>query len=137
MWLTSNDDCISMASDTFAVYFDFGSALLNKKARSEVSALAETLKAKGDNLTGVRVVGFADRVGSAAANEKLSKRRADAVRNFLFSNGVKNAKVLETRWFGDSVTTTLCPKGMPKAALIKCLQPDRRVEIEIDYMTGK
>ncbi len=136
IWTTSADECKFMANDAFAVYFDFGNASLNKKARREVAALARSLKAKGAKLQGVRVVGFADRIGNAAANEKLSKRRADAVRRYLVSKGVKNAKVLETRWFGDSVTTTLCSADMKKSALIKCLAPDRRVEIEVDYTTA-
>lgn len=133
MWLTNANECKKMINDAFAVYFDFGSSALNQKARREIAALARSLKAKGGKLLGVRVVGFADRIGNAAANEKLSKRRADKVRGYLLSKGVKNAKVLETRWFGDSVTTTLCSADMKKSALVKCLQPDRRVEIEIDY----
>jgi outer membrane protein OmpA-like peptidoglycan-associated protein len=133
MWETDTDECTHVAHDAFAVFFDFGSAALNSKAQNEVSALANSLKAKGDALVGVRIVGFADRIGNASANEKLSKRRADAVRRFLVTKGVKNAKVLETRWFGNSVATASCSANMKKSALIKCLQPDRRVEIEIDY----
>lgn len=132
-WDGNAHGCKRFISDAFAVYFDFGSANLNAKGKREVSALAKSLKARGNELLGVRVVGFADRIGNAAANEKLSKRRADAVRHYLVAKGVKNAKVLETRWFGDSVTTTLCSADMKKSALIKCLQPDRRVEIEVDF----
>lgn len=133
MWQASTDECEKITHEAFAVFFDFGSSAINCKAQREISALADKLKAKGDSLVGVRIVGFADRIGNPSANEKLSKRRADVVRRFLVAKGVKNAKVLETRWFGNSVTATTCPAKMGKAALIKCLQPDRRVEIEVDY----
>ncbi len=114
-----------------AVYFDFGSAKLTAKGKAALDEIAASIKAAG-SVTGVRVAGYADRIGSAAANEKLSKRRADAVRQYLTKKGIVNAQVVETRWFGDSAPATTCDKGLSKKKLIACLQPDRRVEVEFD-----
>jgi len=71
-------------------------------------------------------------MGGAVYNETLSKKRAVAVRKYLVCKGIVNAQVVETRWFGDSVPATSCPKDMPRKDLIVCLQKDRRVEVEID-----
>lgn len=122
-----------VARDTESVYFVFGQSGLTKEGKKTLDALVAKVKAKGGSVLGIRIAGFADRIGNAAANEKLSKKRADKVRRYLLSKGVANAQVVETRWFGDSVAATQCPKGLSKAKLIKCLQPDRRVDIEIDF----
>ncbi|MDD2324762.1 MAG: OmpA family protein [Alphaproteobacteria bacterium] len=138
-WENGCDECggekqaaPQIQTETKSVYFDFGKAKLTKDGKKALDALAASIIAKGTSVTNVRVAGYADRIGSATANEKLSKKRADAVRQYLVSKGVINAQVVETRWFGDSVTATNCPKKLSKAKLIKCLQPDRRVDVEID-----
>lgn len=117
--------------ETKSVFFAFGKSSLTKEAKKALDVLAADIKAKGPVLA-VRVAGYADRIGKDAANEKLSKKRADAVRKYLLSKGIVNAQVVETRWFGDSVPEAKCSKKMPKKKLIKCLQPDRRVDVEIE-----
>lgn len=87
------------------------------------------LDLKGDK---VEVVGHADRIGSKAYNQKLSLQRADAVRDYLSTKGVP-AEHMRTRGAGESepVTTAgACAKGS-SAQVIACLQPDRRVDIEV------
>lgn len=136
-WENGVDSCGQAAPkivrETKSVYFAFAKSALTKDGKKALDALAADIKAKG-NVAGVRIAGFADRIGDAAANEKLSKKRADTVRKYLLSKGIVNAQVVETRWFGDSVPATKCPKGLSKAKLIKCLQPDRRVDVEVDFV---
>lgn len=138
MWLNSYDECkgeapAKVVRDTKSVFFDFGKSGLTAAGKKSLDALAADIKAKGAAVTGVRVAGFADQMGDAAFNEKLSKKRADAVRKYLVSKGIVNAQVVETRWFGASVPSTKCPKELSRAKKIKCLQPDRRVDVEVDY----
>jgi len=121
-----------VSRDTTSVFFAFGESKLSPEGEKALDALVADLKAKG-TVVGIRVAGFADRIGNAAANEKLSKKRADKVRRYLLAKGIVNAEVVETRWFGDSVAAAKCDKKMDKKAMIQCLQPDRRVDIEIDY----
>lgn len=140
-WLNDSEACtgvpaIRVSTNNAAVYFAFGSSALTPKSKRVLVAVAKQIKAN-PSVTGVRIAGFADRVGSAMANEKLSKRRADRVRRYLVSKGVVNAQVVETRWFGDSAAATNCKASLPKAELVSCLQPDRRVEIEIDAVKVK
>jgi outer membrane protein OmpA-like peptidoglycan-associated protein len=130
---TEAQPAIKLTTDRAAVYFAFGSSKLNAESKKVLDEVAAKIKAN-PTITSVRIAGYADRIGSAAANEKLSKRRADKVRKYLASKGVVNTQIVETRWFGDSAPATDCKK-MSKKKLIKCLQPDRRVEVEYDMIT--
>ena len=81
----------------------------------------------------VHVTGYTDRIGSRAYNLRLSQQRADAVRNYLVSNGgIDGARIdAEGKGMSDPVTTPgQCGKGR-SAAVIACLQPDRRVDLEV------
>lgn len=140
-WMSDSETCtgvpnIRVSTDRSAVYFAFGSSALTAKAKRVLRAVAKEIKAN-PSVTAVRIAGYADRVGSATANEKLSKRRADRVRRYLMAKGVVNAQVAETRWFGASAAATSCKTDLPKADLVSCLQPDRRVEVEIDAVRVK
>jgi OOP family OmpA-OmpF porin len=79
----------------------------------------------------VLVSGHTDRIGTDAYNQKLSERRSDAVRDYLVSKGVPKDKV-ETVGLGEKqpVTGNNCQQKNQKE-LIACLQPDRRVEVEV------
>lgn len=63
------------------VLFDSGSARLSSKAKSDLSAFAD--KAKQTRNYQVVLQGYTDSTGNAAANQKLSTQRADAVSNYL------------------------------------------------------
>ena len=137
-WVADCDPCAKPAPEVRipleerTVYFQLNKSTLTPEAKTKLSALANTIKANG-RVKSVRVAGFADRLGTAVHNEKLSKTRADSVRKYLVSQGIVNAQVVETRWFGDTVPATNCPKGMKRAALVNCLQKDRRVEVEVEF----
>jgi outer membrane protein OmpA-like peptidoglycan-associated protein len=67
------------------VYFKTGSAVLSPDAKQELTAVAA--KAKTYKGYVVSVLGYADPRGNAAANEKLSNRRAQACINYLKQSG--------------------------------------------------
>jgi hypothetical protein len=68
----------------------------------------------------------------ADGNQALSERRASTVRNYLIQSGIPANDVRATG-YGESkpVTTLQQCQGQAGAALIACLQPDRRVEVEV------
>jgi outer membrane protein OmpA-like peptidoglycan-associated protein len=113
-------------------YVPYNDTTLTPEAKHRLDALVKDTKAQG-NIRGARVVGFADRVGSPTTTEKISRKRAESVKNYLVSKGISNASVADMRWFGDSFPAANCPENLQKPALIACLGQDRRVEIEIDY----
>jgi outer membrane protein OmpA-like peptidoglycan-associated protein len=67
------------------VYFKVGSAAISPNTRQELLELANT--AKNHRGYVVSVLGYADPTGNAAANERLSNRRAQAVINYLKQSG--------------------------------------------------
>ena len=81
------------------------------------------------------MTGHTDRIGSAEYNQKLSKQRADAVRDYLVSKGVDRTKI-ETIGMGEKQPVVQCNQKEMKA-LIACLQPNRRVEVQVKGETKK
>jgi outer membrane protein OmpA-like peptidoglycan-associated protein len=79
------------AAREFAVYFDFGKATLTSDARSVIQQAAAS--AKQAPATHITLTGHTDTVGSESSNQRLSERRAAAVRKELISQGVPAAQI--------------------------------------------
>lgn len=76
-----------------AVLFDFDKSDLKAGAKTVLDGLAQKIVSEDSYVTIVYVTGHTDSVGSDAYNVGLSKRRADAVANYLKSKGVSASKV--------------------------------------------
>jgi OOP family OmpA-OmpF porin len=79
-------------------------------------------------VTNAQITGYTDRIGSKAYNLKLSERRANSVKDYLVSKGV-SASRLSTVGKGEADPIVQCSEKN-RTALIKCLEPNRRVEVE-------
>jgi outer membrane protein OmpA-like peptidoglycan-associated protein len=131
-WMVGRNNCgVTISEEARTVYFAFNSAALTREAHMKLDTLARALRAGG--IQQVQVAGYADRMGNPVYNEKLSKKRAEAVRHYLVAHGIAQADVIKTRWLGESEPTTNCPADLKRKDLIACLQPDRRVEVELVY----
>ena len=110
--------------------FDFDRAVLKEKGKQSLDGLM----AKLDNVKYdvIVAVGYTDRIGSEDYNKKLSVKRAEAVKSYLVSaHSIDPSNVfVDGKGEANPVTGTTC-KGKGRKQLIACLQPDRRVEIEI------
>ena len=83
----------------------------------------------------VVITGYADRIGSAKYNTALSQRRADAVKAYIVAQGVDGGRI-ETAAKGEADPVVSCDNIKGKAnhknkALISCLQPNRRIVLDI------
>jgi OOP family OmpA-OmpF porin len=121
------------------VLFDFDQAELRPNAPSALDDLANRIRAI--NLERVSAIGYADRIGSTDYNQDLSERRAQAVKAYLVSKGVDAARIVaEGRGEAQPVTGDQCSKMGKEVPtnkkLIDCLQPDRRVDVEIQGMSA-
>lgn len=78
-------------------YFDFDKATLKPEATAALSMHAERLKAKPVN---IRLEGHADERGTREYNMALGERRANAVKEFLMSQGV-DGSIVEVVSYGE------------------------------------
>ncbi|TDK67101.1 OmpA family protein [Sapientia aquatica] len=76
----------------------------------------------------VVITGYTDRIGTAKYNQKLSERRANSVKEYLVGKNV-GAERLVTEGKGEANPLVTCTEKKLKA-LIVCLEPNRRVEVE-------
>jgi OOP family OmpA-OmpF porin len=106
--------------------FAFNSADLSMP-QPKLDNIAAALMAD-PNINDVDVTGYADRLGSAQYNQKLSERRAKAVRSYLVGKGVAENR-LRAVGMGEANPVVNCTETN-RTALIKCLEPNRRVEVE-------
>jgi OOP family OmpA-OmpF porin len=117
---------ISLSSD---VLFEFDKADLRAEGQKKLDEISDRLK--GANVMQIAAIGHADRIGAENYNLQLSEKRAAAVKEYLATKGVDQSKVRsEGRGESESVTKDQC-KGVTGSKLISCLQPDRRVDIEV------
>ncbi len=107
-----------------SVSFNSNSAKLTPQARD---VLGEFLPKVADRR--LQVSGHADAMGSPEYNQRLSKRRAEAVRAYLIGSGVAGDKI-EVSAQGSAQPVKACPEQMRKSARRACLAPNRRVVIE-------
>ncbi len=119
---------VTLAADAL---FDFDKAVLRAEGKAKLDELAA--KSKELNIEVILAVGHADRLGKAAYNQKLSERRAAAVKEYLVSKGIE-ANRIDAAGKGSTQPVTKADecKGHKKTPkLVACLQPDRRVNIEV------
>ena len=122
---------ITLAAD---VLFDFDKAVPKPEGMAKLDDLVGKLKPIA--LEVIIAIGHTDRIGSVEYNQKLSVRRAEAVKAYLVSKGIEPNRIY-TEGKGLKQPVKDCPNPTAKgpiktrAQLIECLQPNRRVEIEV------
>lgn len=109
---------VSFAADAF---FDFDKATLKPEGKAKLDDLTD--KVKGITLEVIIAVGHTDSVGSDAYNQKLSEKRAQAVKDYLTSKGTDASRVyVEGKGEKQPVADNKTADGRAK---------NRRVEIEV------
>jgi OOP family OmpA-OmpF porin len=109
---------VSFSADAF---FDFDQAVLKPEGKSKLTDLVAKLS--GTDIEVIVATGHTDSVGSDAYNQKLSLRRAQAVKAFLVSKGIPPARVFtEGKGERQPVADNRSREGRAK---------NRRVEIEV------
>src|SRR5690349_9845829 len=109
---------VTYAADAF---FDFDKAVLKPEGKAKLDDLVG--KIQGINLEVIIAVGHTDSVGSDTYNQRLSVRRAEAVKSYLVSKGIERNRVYtEGKGEKQPVADNKTAEGRAK---------NRRVEIEV------
>ena len=109
---------VTLAADAL---FDFDKAVIKSDAKAKLDDLVAKLKAI--NLEVIIAIGHTDSVGGAAYNQKLSLKRAEAVKAFIISKGIEPNRVYtEGKGEKQPIADNKTKAGRSK---------NRRVEIEV------
>ena len=120
---------VTLSADSL---FDFDKSVVLPAGKQELDKFASDLRNVGFNV--ITVTGHTDRIGSNAYNMKLSTRRAEAVKSYLVTNAGIPANRIEAKGVNGANPVTKpgdCVGKKVTKQLIACLQPDRRVDIEV------
>ncbi len=125
---------VAVMKVTFSVdsLFDFGKATIRPAGQVALDKFAANLQ--GITYDVITVTGHTDRLSSHAYNMKLSRRRAEAVKAYLVESAGIPADKIAARRADEADPVTKPGQCVGKKAtkkLIACLQPDRRVEVDV------
>ncbi len=104
---------------------------IKPEGKAKLDKLADRLL-KEVNGVKLHLVGYTDYKGTEDYNMSLSEKRAKSVKAYLVSKGLK-AEDITSDWKGESNPVKSCSTKLGKKALIDCLQPNRRVNVEVTY----
>ena len=119
-----------LLTDTLFKFDKSGSQDMTPGGLQRLADVARRLKAY-QSIQTLSVVGYTDRLGSETHNNQLSLARAKTVQAYLESLGVKTRGSSAAGKGKLEPVSQGCSAKASRAALIQCLQPDRRVTIEV------
>ena len=138
------NETISLQSE-----FLFGFDKYNLRPEAITTLNDLSAKLSQSNVQSVRVEGNTDFMGSDKYNQALSERRANTVANYLVQQGVPADRVSAVG-LGESQAkmTEQCQaevaklgkkvsKAKKRSALIACIEPDRRVDIQVESLVTR
>ena len=122
---------INLSADALFKFDKWQPENMLPQGRSELDALATKLR-EYQTMGDIRIVitGHTDRKGDDMYNMNLSQLRAQTVRAYLVNQGVDPASILAVG-AGKSQPVKECSTNLPRQQEIDCLQPNRRVSLDI------
>lgn len=120
---------VSFSAETL---FGFDKSAMRDDGMSALNAFTQELQ--GTQFDQIVVEGHTDRLGTATYNQTLSNERAATVKSYLVNTGKLDPVKISTVGKSETMPVTKpedCQGQQANAKLIACLQPDRRVEVEV------
>ena len=110
--------------------FGYDSALLSESSRGELDTNVVLKLGDPGAVDEITINGYADELGSAEYNHRLSEKRAEMVRMYLISKGIAPEKT-QIRAHGPSAPVAQCGGHKTHKERVECLAPNRRVVVEV------
>jgi OOP family OmpA-OmpF porin len=109
--------------------FDFDKYALKPAGKEAINGIDEEIKASKAKVIDINVVGHTDSIGTEEYNQELSVRRANAVKEFMVSEGI-DPGIIDVKGMGeaDPVASNSTAAGRAE---------NRRVEISVAVETAK
>ena len=123
---------ITLGADALFAFDRSDLASISPEGRRRLDEIGKELRSV--DVERVRVIGHADRLGSAAYNDRLSEERASTVVRYLVNAGVPSGQI-SSEGRGSREPVVQCNQRS-RSELIACLAPNRRVVIEIHGKAG-
>jgi OOP family OmpA-OmpF porin len=117
------EEPIRLSGDTM---FAFDRADLTNEGRQSLGQFLQRVQ-QASRVQDISIIGYTDRLGSDSYNLLLSQRRADSVKRYLVDGGIP-AMAMRSVGRGNADPVVQCSE-VKRDALIKCLAPNRRVEL--------
>lgn len=128
-------ETFELSADALFAFDKFAVSDIRVDGRVKLDSLVTAIKGyESKGRVGVYIIGHTDHLGDEAYNLDLSKKRADTVAGYLLSKGVKPVS-LNSVGAGEYMPVKQCHSGT-RSQLIDCLQPNRRVEVQIYTFTN-
>ncbi len=121
---------INLSADALFRFNQSDAADMLPEGKATLDRLAENLVSRQAHIDSIALTGHTDRLGSEQYNYNLGLRRAQTVKNYLQGKGVQ-APISVVSAGESQPVTTACTGTRATAALKACLQPDRRVTVDI------
>lgn len=121
---------ITLGADGMFRHDNESDAELLPEGRRKVELLGAEIRRNFRSLKSISITGHTDRPGTDEDNHALSLARANKVRDLLVRQGIEPA-LIHTAGAGRKQPVARCPGFQKSPALVSCLQPNRRVEIEV------
>ena len=121
---------INLSADALFRFNQSDAADMLPEGKATLDRLAENLVSRQAHIDSIALTGHTDRLGSEQYNYNLGLRRAQTVKNYLQGKGVQAPISVASAGESQPVTTA-CTGTRATAALKACLQPDRRVTVDI------
>lgn len=123
---------MQLGHEQLTIYFDFNKASITAASASKLNDIADAVS-HSPRVLRVNIVGYTDEIGTNDYNEKLSTKRADAVKAYLDKKIHIDVNVLGLRGLGEADPVVDCSKVKVLKKKIACMAKDRRVEIEFEF----
>ena len=121
---------INLSADALLRFNQSDAADMLPEGKAPLDRLAENLVSRQAHIDSIALTGHTDRLGSEQYNYNLGLQRAQTVKNYLQGKGVQAPISVASAGESQPVTTA-CTGTRATAALKACLQPDRRVTVDI------
>lgn len=128
---TPKTETLNLSADAL---FKFDGSSLNDllpKGRKELDNLVSSINTVYADVNQIHLIGYTDRLGAEAYNAQLGLSRAKTIRQYLSQQGISNQIISYSSMGENMPITDGCYETKDTKALRVCLQPDRRVVVEI------